>query len=52
MKTFAVQNIYNVIEQMRYEYDKLLYGEEYDNRMSRIEECAREIIDLVEKANG
>ena len=52
MKTMAVQNIYNVIEQMRYEYDQLLYGEEYENRMSRIEECAREIIDLVEKANG
>ena len=52
MKTFALQNIHNVIEQMRYEYDQLLYGEEYGNRMSRIEECAREIIDLVEKANG
>jgi len=49
MKQVEIQNIANAIEQMRYEYDQLLYGEEYDGRISRIEDCAREIIDLVEK---
>jgi mRNA-degrading endonuclease YafQ of YafQ-DinJ toxin-antitoxin module len=49
MEKTATQNISNLIKQMSYEFDHLLYGEEYEVRMSRIEECAREIIYMVEK---
>jgi hypothetical protein len=51
MKQDQAQTIANAIEQMRYEYDQILYGEGYINRLERIEDCAREIINLVEKIN-
>ena len=38
-----------VIAQTYYEIDQLLNGEDFKTHLSRIESCAREIIDLVEK---
>jgi hypothetical protein len=41
-----------VIAQTYYEIDQLLNGEDFKTHLSRIESCAREIIDLVEKYKG
>ncbi len=60
-KTFITQQLNDTIEQMRYEIDELvapvclmlkvvpLDGNDFKDCLSRIEDCAREIVDLVEK---
>lgn len=46
---FITQEIVNAVKQMEYEVFELLSGNDCDNRLERIEDCAREIIQLKEK---
>lgn len=48
-KNFTAQQLGNTIGQMRYEIDELLDGNDFEACLSRIEDCAREIVNLVEK---
>ena len=48
-KTLTAQQLGDTIGQMRYEIDELLDGNDFKDRLSRIEDCARKIVDLVEK---
>lgn len=45
---FIVHQIEEAIEQMRYEIEELINENNLENCLSRIEECAREIIKLTE----
>ena len=43
------QEIVNTVKQIEYEVFELLSGNDFDERLERIEDCAREIIGLKEK---
>lgn len=43
------QEIVNAVKQMEHEVFELLSGNDFDERLERIEDCAREIIGLKEK---
>lgn len=48
-KALTAQQLGDAIGQMRYEIDELLDGNDFKDCLSRIEDCAREIVNLVEK---
>ena len=46
---YITQEIVNAVKQMEHEVFELLSGNDFDERLERIEDCAREIIGLKEK---